>query len=97
MVGMEKPVGSYIANKYNIAWITLRSTWDMEFEPCVIQAWERVAEYTPLGLHTETQLLSCSLINSHGDVIHQLDLPQAVIDPVSLWQIRMEAMVRDKT
>lgn len=70
--------------------ITWRGTWDMKLESRVIQAWGKVAsKYTPYEIRVENQLLHC-LINSHGDAIHQLDLPRGVIDPVSLWQIQRE-------
>ncbi|OIW32387.1 hypothetical protein CONLIGDRAFT_678788 [Coniochaeta ligniaria NRRL 30616] len=72
--------------------IIWRGTWDLDLEPRAVQAWERVAsEYTPKSLRFQSQALCGSVIGSHGDAIHLLDLPRGVVDPVSLWQIRREA------
>ena len=74
--------------------ITWRGTWDVELEPRVIQAWEKVAsKYTSGELRFERQPLYCGIVSSHGDTIHQLDLPHGVLDPVSLWQIRREGLM----
>ncbi len=74
--------------------ITWRGTWDMELEPRVITAWERVAlENTRHELRCGKRLLPGESITSHGEAIHQLDLPPEVLDPVSLRQIRREAAI----
>ncbi|PQE31710.1 Oxoglutarate iron-dependent oxygenase protein [Rutstroemia sp. NJR-2017a WRK4] len=71
--------------------ITWRSTWDLELDPCVVETWERVAAENARGeLRVEKELLNSDIIRSHGDAIHHLRLPQRVIDPESLWQIRRE-------
>jgi hypothetical protein len=68
-----------------------RGTWDVRLEPRVIQAWGRVAsKYSPYELRVEKQPLRCGIISPHGEVMHQLNLPRGVLDPVSLWQIRRE-------
>jgi hypothetical protein len=36
-------------------------------------------------------------IISHGDAIHHLHLPDGVIDPTSLWQIRQEGILQRET
>lgn len=75
--------------------ITWRGTWDLKPESCVVQAWERVAsKYSVYSVWVESQLLRRGTISSHGDAIHQLDLPSGVVDPVSLWQIRREESLR---
>lgn len=77
--------------KPSIVW---RGTWDVNLQPCVMQAWERVvSEYTPHSLRFESQRLRSSIIRSHGDAIYHLDLPGGVVDPISLWQIRGEALI----
>ncbi|KAK1772839.1 hypothetical protein QBC33DRAFT_31227 [Phialemonium atrogriseum] len=79
--------------KTSIVW---RGTWEMNLEPRVIRAWERVVstlEYTTsYSLRVESQPLCPGIIGSHGDAIHQLDLPIGVVDPTSLWQIRREGL-----
>lgn len=82
--------------KPSIIW---RSTWVVNLEPSVIQAWERVAsKYTPYSLRFESEPLCCGIIGSHGDAIYQLGLPREVVNPISLWQIRKEgSMGRSRT
>jgi hypothetical protein len=71
--------------------ITWRSTWDLQMNPCVVEAWGRVAaENARSDLRVEKELLNMEIIRSHGDAIHHLRLPQRVIDRESLWQIRSE-------
>ncbi|KAF5011766.1 hypothetical protein FDECE_2133 [Fusarium decemcellulare] len=69
--------------------LTWRGAWELKMDHSVLEAWKNVAyTYARYELRVETQLLSCA-IGPHGDAIHHLDL-HSVIDPVSLWQIRME-------
>jgi hypothetical protein len=75
------------SEKPSIIW---QGTWDADLASDVIDVWEKVAsEYTPRPLRIESHSLSCGTIKSHGDAIFRLNLPREVIDPLSLWQIRM--------
>ncbi|KAK4193354.1 hypothetical protein QBC35DRAFT_519484 [Podospora australis] len=71
--------------------ITWRGTWDMQLSPRVVEAWQCVAIENHLcgTLQVGKQRVD-SVIGSHGDAIHCLDLPCPVVAPASLWQIRME-------
>jgi hypothetical protein len=89
--GKRLACGFVFCLEYDHPSIVLRSTWDMQRQPRVIQAWEQVtSRYTPHKLQGQEQRLWSDAISSHGDTIHHLDLPREVIDPVSLWQIRRE-------
>ncbi len=63
-------------------------------------AWEAVArQQHSLGLTIVEDVLSDSdgvEIKSHGDAIHYLNLSSVVIRPISLRQIRIEQVVRDR-
>ncbi|KAH6665695.1 hypothetical protein B0J14DRAFT_210286 [Halenospora varia] len=75
-------------NSSSIIW---RGIWDLKLEPRVIQAWQEVAiKYTPYELRVKKEQLRGGTVTSHGEAIHQLDLPRGVLDPVSLCQIRRE-------
>lgn len=66
--------------------ITWCGTWNHEFSPEVIEAWQSVAlTLHSMGLRIEKELIERDLIESHGDAIHYLDLPCRVVDPKSLW------------
>lgn len=76
------------SGKPSIVW---RSTWAVKLDPGVIQAWERVAsKYTTYPLRVESEPVCRCIIGSHGDAIYYLGLPDEVVDPISLWQIRKE-------
>ena len=63
----------------------------MQLSPRVVKAWQCVAMEHHLcrTLRVDKQRVN-SVIGSHGDAIHFLDLPCPVVDPASLWQIRRE-------
>jgi len=71
------------------AHITWRGTWDLEISQQVLQAWEDVAKLHLVELRVMHERLR-ETIRSHGDAIFHLNLPCQVIEPTSLWQIRME-------
>lgn len=71
------------------AHITWRGTWDLEINQQVLQAWEDVAKLHSVELRAKHERLR-ETIRSHGDAIFHLNLPCQVIEPTSLWQIRME-------
>jgi hypothetical protein len=64
-----------------------QSAWKMHIQPCVIEAWELALKDT---LIPREEFLEPKLIRSHGDAIAQLDLPDGIVDPISLEQIRDE-------
>lgn len=77
------------------ATITWRSTWEFKLASSVFQAWERTAE-----LHRSDRLTVIwedadgeTIIDSHCDAIHYLELSTPVMRPVSLEQISMENWV----
>ena len=74
------------------ATITWRGTWDLELSHDVIESWQRVASDS-YQLRVENERVQ-GVINSHGDAVYHLRLPNGVIDPVSLWQIRKEGVVQ---
>lgn len=74
----------------DFATITVKSTWVMELDPRVIQAWRTVTS----DLRINMQLLSRSEVSFHGDAIQLLDLPCEVIDTISSRQIRKEGIGR---
>ncbi|KAI7758599.1 hypothetical protein LZL87_006990 [Fusarium oxysporum] len=71
------------------AHVTWRGTWDLEISRQVLEAWEGVAELHSVELRVRHERLQ-EIIRSHGDAIFHLNLPCQVIEPTSLWQIRME-------
>ena len=71
--------------------ITWRGTWDLILQPSVIQAWEAVTiRRSGYGLELVYDKLASDDIMSHGDAMHMLKLPELVIRPISLQQIRTE-------
>jgi len=84
--------------------ITWKGTWTRalvsRLRPPVIDAWEAVArQQNSLGLTIVEEALSesdAATIKSHGDAIHYLNLSGPVIRPISLQQIRMEQMIRER-
>ncbi|KAL5610042.1 hypothetical protein FOVSG1_004723 [Fusarium oxysporum f. sp. vasinfectum] len=71
------------------AHVTWRGTWDLEISRQVLEAWEGVAKLHSVELRVRHERLQ-EIIRSHGDAIFHLNLPCQVIEPTSLWQIRME-------
>lgn len=79
------------------ATLTWRGTWDFELshDRSVVEAWKKVAEaFGPCSLRFEKEALRDVEIRSHGDAIHHLCLPEGVVDPESLRQIRQEGRMQ---
>lgn len=80
------------------ATITWRGTWSFKFDRRVVEAWEKVAS---LGspccqlVVNESERVKGVTIQSRGDAIYRLRIPDDVIDPVSLWQSRIEGMAQN--
>ncbi|KAF4344319.1 hypothetical protein FBEOM_1713 [Fusarium beomiforme] len=71
------------------AHVTWRGTWDIEISQQALKAWEDVAKHHSLELRVRHEHIQ-ETIKSHGDAIVHLNLTCQVIEPTSLWQIRME-------
>ncbi|KAF5969216.1 hypothetical protein FCOIX_11005 [Fusarium coicis] len=89
------------------ATLTWRGTRDFDFIEEVVETWQKVvctcnSHQGYVGQCDSHQLL-CRIervegeIISHGDAIHHLHLPDGVIDPTSLWQIRQEGILQRET
>ncbi|KAK2805732.1 hypothetical protein FQN51_009235 [Onygenales sp. PD_10] len=76
---------------HKLATLTWRGTWDLNLSREVVESWQKVASDFFLRIQNE---LVQGVINSHGDAIHILRLPDGIINPVSLWQIRQEGMMQ---
>jgi len=76
-----------------MATLTWRGTWDLELSYDVVESWKKVASGS-CYLRFEKEALRDVNIRSHGDAIYHLRLPDGVIDPASLWQIRQEGMMQ---
>ncbi|KAF4999592.1 hypothetical protein FGRMN_2340 [Fusarium graminum] len=72
--------------------VTWRGTWDVDLEPLLLEAWERVTGDSRKALCFKKELLACDIV-SHGDAIHYLGLNH-VVDDLSLRQIRQESRYR---
>ncbi|KAI1375988.1 hypothetical protein F4677DRAFT_459934 [Hypoxylon crocopeplum] len=92
---LEKDAGVFLYRKgRDETSITWRGTWFPNLDRRVVQAWKKVAsKYTPWELRVRGELLQGGTVKSHGDLIHALNLPPGVVDPVSLWQIRKEGLM----
>jgi len=76
-----------------IATLTWRGTWDLELSDDVVESWKEVASGS-CYLRLEKEALHDVDIRSHGDAIHYLRLPDGVVDPESLCQIRHEGSMQ---
>jgi hypothetical protein len=76
-----------------MATLTWRGTWDLELSHDVVESWKKVASGS-CYLRIENEALQDVDIRSHGDAVYHLRLPDGVIDPASLWQIRHEGMTQ---
>ncbi|PVH98549.1 hypothetical protein DM02DRAFT_682060 [Periconia macrospinosa] len=76
-----------------MATLTWRSTWDLELSDDVVESWKRVVPGL-CYLRLEKEAIRDVDIRSHGDAIHHLRLPDGVVDPTSLCQIRQEGMMQ---
>ena len=73
--------------------LTWRGTWDLELSDDVIECWRKV-DPDSCYVRFEKEALRDVDIRSHGDAIYHLRLPEGVVDPASLWQIRQEGMMQ---
>ncbi|KAL5335361.1 hypothetical protein BJX70DRAFT_326951 [Aspergillus crustosus] len=80
----------YRSRGSRLAALTWRGTFDLDFSPEVVEAWRKVAS-EPSNLLVKNERIQ-GPIESHGDAIQRLCLPDGVIGPVSLWQIQQECM-----
>ncbi|QPG97098.1 hypothetical protein C2857_005758 [Epichloe festucae Fl1] len=77
--------------EHQISTVTWRGTWHFNLPPSLIKAWEAVAaKYSGYGLDVVHESLDGDDVMSHGDAIAILKLPELVIRPVSLQQIRRD-------
>ncbi|KAF4943962.1 hypothetical protein FGADI_13043 [Fusarium gaditjirri] len=90
--------------KHGWATLTWRGTREFDFNKEVVETWQKVvctcnARQGCID-KCESHKLLCRIervegeIISHGDAIHHLRLPDGVIDPTSLWQIRKEGILQ---
>lgn len=77
--------------------VTWRGTWRLTLQPPAIQAWEAVArKHGSGGFYVIKEPLDAdTVIKSHGDAIHYLNISKPVIQPISLQQIRTEHKIRE--
>lgn len=70
--------------------ITWRGTWTLTLDADVIDAWDVVSRRRGCErrLHVVYESLDAEDIISHADAIIKLELPELVIRPVSVQQIR---------
>jgi hypothetical protein len=76
-----------------MATLTWRGTWDLELSYEVVESWKKAVPGS-CYLRIEKEALGDVNIRSHGDAIYHLGLPDGVIHPTSLWQIRHEGMMQ---
>ncbi|CEI66098.1 unnamed protein product [Fusarium venenatum] len=69
--------------------INWRGTWDLDIGHHVMDAWNDVVTFHGVELRTTTPKRITEVIMSYGDAIYH-ELPCQVIQPTSLWQIRVE-------
>ena len=88
--GRKDGAGAFIYNKTEkYAHVVWRGTRQLDFSPEVLKAWSNVAKFHSSELRVRHESIK-EKIRCRGDAIHYLDLPCQVIQPTSLWQIRME-------
>lgn len=88
--GRKDGAGAFIYNRTeNYAHMVWRGTRQLDFSPRVLKEWGNVAEFHSSELRVRHESIE-EKIRCRGDAIHYLDLPCQVIQPTSLWQIRME-------
>lgn len=75
--------------------INWRGTWELNIGSDAMNAWNNVARFGGLQLRTTAHKHITEVTMSHGDAIYHLNLPCEVIQPASLWQIRMENQCRN--
>lgn len=67
-------------NKLPQGTFTCRGTWDLHLGREVVESCQEVA------IRMKNEQIWC-IINSYGDSIHYLGLPDGIIDLVSVWRI----------
>lgn len=67
-----------------------RGTYNMTLSDVEFAAWREVAVSLSREFEVQYETIT-EPIHSHGDAIHYLRIPCEVVQPVSLWQIRVEA------
>ncbi|KAI6763735.1 hypothetical protein HG530_007524 [Fusarium avenaceum] len=72
--------------------LTWRGTEELEFSELAIEKWQNVVGDQTLLVKYEK--VDGGDIDSHGDAVHHLQLPEGVIDPRSLAQIRKEGKLQ---
>jgi hypothetical protein len=72
--------------------LTWRGTEELEFSEVAIEKWQGFIGDQTLLVNYER--VDGKDIDSHGDVIHNLYLPEGVIDPISLAQIHKEGKLQ---
>ncbi|KAK3353588.1 hypothetical protein B0T25DRAFT_568784 [Lasiosphaeria hispida] len=83
----------YYRNQETQGWkptLTLLSTWDLNPEPRVIEAWEKVAEKhgVPFQLVVDVSTLPpSSVFKCCGSMLHLLELKELILQPTSMCQI----------
>ncbi|OBS28215.1 hypothetical protein FPOA_02156 [Fusarium poae] len=82
----------YTRRKY-YARVVWRGTWDLKISMDVLEAWQDVAKIHSLELRVGHERIK-ELINNYGDAIYHLNLPCKVVEPTSLWQMRIEGAWR---
>ncbi|KAJ4003549.1 hypothetical protein NW752_012169 [Fusarium irregulare] len=88
--GRKDGAGAFIYNRTEkYAHMVWRGTRQLDFSPKVLKEWGNVAEFHSSELRVRHESIE-EKIRYRGDAIHYLDLPCQVIQPTSLWQIRME-------
>jgi hypothetical protein len=74
------------------ATLTWRGIWHFELNYQVVESWKKVAP--DFFLRIENEQLQ-GVVKQYGDAIFHLRLPEGVIDPVSVRQLRQEALVEE--
>lgn len=79
-----------------LATLQWRGTCSLALERRVVQAWEKAASLGSAAgcqlVVKDSEIMEGVTIQSRGDAIYHLRLPDGVIDPVSLWQSRIDGM-----
>lgn len=78
----------YTRNEH-YAQVVWRGTWDLDISHEALQAWEAVAALYSFELRVGHERIQ-EVIRSCGDAIDHLNLPCQIIQPMSLWQMRVE-------
>jgi len=89
--GRNDNAGAFIYTRSEkCAHVVWRGNRHLDFSPEVLEAWSNVAKFHSSELIRVRHEGIIEKIRCRGDAIYYLDLPCQVIEPTSLWQIRME-------